>query len=234
MNNLHNFLAFNEACPVCGNPLTLYLQWLDSVCFKAEKRGPGRYHFEQFKCTELAIADQYIDLLSRIQHTETRFSSNRIAEAAKTHQMYFFFLCNQDGIKTTRSFTNTKDDYEINIYKSCYWRSTPLMEYKKQDDQRWQLETVNPDEASLVNADEVFSFKKTVGDEEKVYTLQLGYGEDKTGFMFYSVNEEQKKDNNFEPNIFDKTMPLMGTRPDFSLEHREKLIDRFDSWILVS
>jgi len=226
--NLHNFLHFNDGCcPVCRKPLTLYLQWLDSVCFKAVKEMPYRFRLSPFK--NFDDSNDYMELLDSVNRSEVKFCSNTIAEEAKRRQMYFFYLCNAEGFK------DIGKDYEINIYKGCYWRSTPILEYKKhQIEPNWRLEAVNPDEDKLVNGDEIFSFKKPLEKEEKVYTLQLNYAEDKTNFMFYSVGEDQRSDKKFEPKIFDKTVPMLGHRPDFAPEHREKLLDRFDSWILIS
>lgn len=227
--NLHNFLHFNSNCPICREPLTLYLQWLNGPCFIAEKEMPYRYKLTQFKNKNDKLEDDHIDLLDYVTKSEIKFSSNRIAEEAKRPHMYFFYLCNPAGFK------DIGNDYEINIYKGCYWRSTPELEFKRYEiDPNWRLEAVNPDENKLVNGDEIFSFKKPGEIEEKVYTLQLNYAEDKTDFMFYSVTEEQRAQKSFEPKLFDKTIPMLGTRPDFAPEHREKLLDRFDSWILVS
>lgn len=227
--NLHNFLHFNNgSCPICQNPLTLYLQWLNGPCFKASKI-TYKWRFQPFKNSNHKFNHEYLDLLDLGSLTEIQYGSSEMAQEAKRRHMYFFYLCNPDGFK------DVGQDYEINIYKGCYWRSTPLLEHKKYlDESHCGLETINPDEKELINGDEIFSFKKSSSNEERVYTLQINYAEDKTGFMFYSLNDEQKKNEFFEPNIFDKTMPMLGARPDFTIEHRDKLIDRFDSWILMS
>lgn len=233
MYNLHQFLQFNKKCPICQNPLTLYLQLLGSTCCKAakisNKSNTEWYNFTQFKLKHENLENEHITLFANQDESEFRFSSNEMATEAKKCQMYFFYLCNENGIKDLHA------DYEINIYKSCYWRSTPILEFKKfEENTHWKLTAVNPDDEKFINADEVFSFKKNSDALEKVYILDLNYIDQATDFMYYTISAEQKNDDLYEPKIFDKRMPMIGTRPDFSLEHRDKLIDRFDAWILVS
>jgi hypothetical protein len=69
---------------------------------------------------------------------------------------------------------------------------------------------------------------------EKVYLVNLDHENSHTQLWHYSVTDEQKKQEHFKPNVFDKKMPLLTVRPKLDLEEREKLITRFDNWILMS
>jgi hypothetical protein len=227
---LNEFIHFNKKCPVCENDLTLYLQWTDSVCFRSKKIKNNIYHFEPFKCQNAGLSDQdYIDLFDYGTNFETKFSSSKVAAEAKRRQMYFFYLCKDVG------FEDKHGDYEINIASGCYFRSTPYLEYQKEGKGKsWALKSVDSALTKIVNRDEALSFSKTVNNIEKVYMLQFDHANNKTVFMHYSANEDQRKSKDFEPNVFEKEMPMLTIRPNFSISNRERLLDRFDSWIVMS
>lgn len=224
----NEFINFNQRCPVCDNDLTLYLQMKDSTCFRSNKPKHNHYHFEPYKCINKSISESdYIDVYNYGKDFETKFSSSQMAAEAKKSQLYFFYLCNQNGFESAR-----EDDYNINIYDGCYYRDTPFLEYQKTAKKTWILKTIDPDHESLINQKEVFSFSRIVEGTEKVYMLHLN--SNKTVFMHYSVSEEQKKDKDYSPNVFEKEVPHLTNRPNFSINNRDRLLDRFDSWIIVS
>jgi hypothetical protein len=228
---LNEFIHFNQRCPVCDNDLTLYLQMKDSVCFRARKMKKNIYHFEPYKLVKNSGVSErdYIDLFDYGTDTETKFSSSQMAAEAKRRSMYFFFLCRDAG------FEEEHGDYNINIYPGCYFRSTPFLEYQKEGkSKRWNLKTINPDLSNLINQDEALSFTKTNNGVEKIYMLQMDGENNKTIFMHYAVNEEQKKDKDYSPNVFEREMPPLTVRPNFSQANRERLLDRFDSWVIIS
>jgi len=230
MNNLHQFLQFNQKCPICQNPLTLYMQWINSICFKAKQKKDNEFQFKPFKCKNDRVDDDdYLSLYNHSSNIETRFGTSKISMEAKRYQMYFFLLCNEGGFK------DAFEDYEINIHRGCYYRSTPILEFKKQARlKHWKLEVIDKDHTKLVNADEVFSFKKTSAELEKIYMLQLNYTSDKTIFMHYAITPNQRKDDKFEPNILAKELPLLNVRLNLELDNRDKLISRLDSWVIMS
>lgn len=224
---LNEFIHFNHRCPVCDNDLKLYLQMRNSVCFRADKQKKTVYHFTPIKCiNDLISAQDYIDLYDYGNDFETKFSSSQMAAEARKSQFYFFYLCNELG------FEDDGTDYTINIYSGCYYRATPFLEYKKTSKKSWTLKTINPDHEKLINHEEALSFSRTVDDVEKIYMLNLNNHENKTIFMHYSLNEDQKNDANYAPNVFEKEMPPLTNRPNFASENRDRLLDRFDSWIL--
>jgi len=226
---LNEFIHFNQRCPICDNDLTLYLQMKDSTCFRSHKQKKNLYHFEPFKCINKSISDEdYIDLYDYGSDFETKFSSSQMAAEAKRSQLYFFYLCNERG------FEEVGTDYNINIYDGCYYRDTPFLEYQKTAKKSWLLKTINPDHELLINYKEILSFSKEVNDVEKVYMLNLNNHDNKTVFMHYSVNEEQKKDKDYTPNVFEKEISDLIARPNFSTVNRERLLSRFDSWVILS
>jgi hypothetical protein len=228
---LNEFIHFNHRCPVCDNDLTLYLQMKDSVCFRAKKQKQNVYHFEPFKCMNKSISERdYIDLYDFGKDFETKFSSSQMAAEAKRSQLYFFYMCDEHGFEDD----NNKTDYTINVYQGCYYRSTPFLEYQKTSKKAWVLKAIDPDQEALVNQEEVFSFSREVNGIEKVYMLNLDSHNKKTIFMHYTADEDQRKDKDYSPNVFEKEIPNLTTRPNFSANNRERLLDRFDSWIIMS
>lgn len=238
---LNNFLHFNNRCPICDEPLHLYMQWARSMCFKGELLEPNIYKFspvDSLKDLSLSLVageedsygeDAHILLADKGDDIEVIFSSSKLFSEAKKHQAYFYFLCNPLGIKKTWK------DYEINLYKGCYYRDTPLMELRKNpQNKEWCLEFIDHDNESIVHKNECFSFKSTNKDIEKIYMLDLDWNKKETTLWHYSVSLEQKKTPSFRPNIFEKKMPLLSTRPKVGIEDRAKLLSRFDNWIIMS
>jgi hypothetical protein len=83
--------------------------------------------------------------------------------------------------------------------------------------------------------DEIFTFKYHRDEvSEKVYILNLDYENNKTLFRYYTFTMEENKDIGFEPEYFEKDLPLLSVRPNFKIEDRTKLIDRMNGWILMS
>lgn len=228
---LNEFIRFNQRCPICDNDLTLYIQMKDSVCFRAIKQKQNIYRFQPFKCLNKSISESdFIDVYDYGNDFETKFSSSQMAAEAKRAQLYFFYLCNENGFE----YNAINNDYSINIYSGCYYRSSPFLEFQKTNKKTWMLKTINPDHDSLINNEEILSFSQSNNDIEKIYMLNLNSYDNKTVFMHYSVNEEQKKDEKYIPNVFEKEMPSLTVRPNFSISNRDKLLARFDSWIVVS
>lgn len=200
----------------------------DSTCFRAHKQKQNIYHLQPYKCINKSISSlDFIDVYDYGNDFETKFSTSQMAAEAKRSQLYFFYLCNNEG------FEESGDDYSINIYKGCYYRSSPWFEFQKTSKKSWSLKTINPDDSNLVNNEEVLSFSRNVDGVEKVYMLNLNGHDNKTIFMHYSV-EDGQEDPSYSPNVFEKEIPNLVNRPNFSLPNRDRLLDRFDSWIIMS
>jgi hypothetical protein len=233
---LNEFLHFNSKCPVCNNNLTLYLQITNSVLFKAEKECLAQstnYKFIPFKCcsAESELNSSYINLYDYGSYSKTSFSDNVIAKEAKLHKMYFFFLCNEGGFEDYHDNYDYDYDYDINVTQACYYRSTSFMEYRK-GSKGYELENLIKNE-EFVNREEVFSFVKNSNNIDNVYVLQLNGPSGKTNFTYFTVNEEQKNNKNYEPKLFEKEFTLKN-RPNFDLNERDKLFNRMSSWVNFS
>src|SRR5690606_19461124 len=104
---------------------------------------------------------------------ETYFSSNKLQNEAKRYQIYFFYLCNPDGIKKKPG-----KRFEVNIYTACYYRSAPLFEFRRNDTvdgKDWSLEITHPDHKDLVNRSERFAISRHADGVERAYFLTLNH-----------------------------------------------------------
>jgi hypothetical protein len=235
---LPDFLNFNSRCPICNNPLTLYMQWVNSIGWKAEmiEEGSWAFHPKMGLNKDKTIeSGDYMLLTSKLGQIRTNFSTNKLRNEGKKFHMYFYYLCNPDGIKKT-----TWGDYKINIYKGCYYRASTLFEFQRDDDQEsknWSIQVVDNERKDIINKHETYSFKKKNNDVEKVYILDLDWEKVKTSLWFYTVTDAQAADKNFKAediNDLHRELPLLKKRPKVGPGDREKLIDRLETWIIMS
>lgn len=237
--SLSNFLQFNRFCPICQEPLGLYMQWVNSICFRASLSGDDEYQFDPFMGTNKDIAtddcfDHYMSLKDYGDSFNIEFSSNKLFGESKKYQVYFYYLCNPIGFKKKGSYGS---DYEINLFKGCYYRSSPMMEFRLSEDpklKKWDLVYMNEESKLLDNKDEAFSFKTSYKDLDKIYMLNLDYEEKRTTLFYYTATPEERVKKLFKAKIFEKDLPLLKTRPKLDWEDRESLLNRFDSWIIMS
>ncbi len=232
MTRLNEFFHFNNYCPSCGERLTLYMQWIDSICFKAVKIGLDEYRLHPFlnfkKDGDIQESD-YIIMNDKGNDTDFYFSSTPLVQESRKHPIYFFYLCNPAGFRI-----KSWGDYDISLYQGCYYRDTPFLEFEKNElNNKWSLQ-LKDKSRDIINKDESFCFKNINNGFEKVYMLNLNTEEEKTTLWYYSATTEERQKEGFNPKLFHKDMPLLKTRIKTAIEDREKLLDRFDSWILVS
>lgn len=232
---LSQFLNFNQKCPLCDEPLRLYMRWMRSLLFTGQSIGNNVYQFDTYPAGEKPkqeldhLRSESMLLSNDNEQILTEFTSNSLLNEAKKNHLYFFYLCNPKGIKE-----KSYDDFAISLFKACYYRSTPPYEFKIDNNGKWNLGVVNPDHKELVNKDESFAFNVLNKELEKVYMMKMDYEVKDTTLWHYVVTNEEKKIEGFRPNVFEKTLPLLGVRPNFSLPDRQRLIDRFDGWIIMS
>lgn len=93
---------------------------------------------------------------------------------------------------------------------------------------------VNPDFKDLIQKDESFAVNQIIGNMEKVYIMNSDNEKKETTLWHYTVTDEEKKIKGFRPKMFEKTLPLLNQRPKLGPDDREKLIERFDGWIIMS
>lgn len=227
---LNEFLHFNNRCPSCNQPLHLYMQWLDSVCFKAIKQD-DEYKFHPFfgnKDNKNIKDEDHMFLLDKGNSVDISFSSSKMVQESKKFLIYFFYLCNPSGIHVQEW-----GDYQISLYKGCYYRDTPFFEFERSADKKWYLQ---PSDKSLTNfmGHESYCFKDVKNDYEKVYMVSLDYEKSLTTLWHWGATIEERSKPDFKPNLFEKNMPLLKTRIKAGIEDRDKLISRLDSWILMS
>lgn len=236
---LCEFLEFNQQCPICDSKLTLYMQIIDNLCLKEDlsKSEDKSYYFTPLNGkNKKELADEYVKLKITNNNYNLLCSSSKLFLEMRKSQIYFFYLCNEAGLKKQKYNEN---DYYISPYYGCYFRSTPIAELHNQEnvfplESGLPLKTINPDHKNIVNINETLVFNSYCQPLEKVYALNLNADIQQTEFSYYAVTDEDKLKENFKPNIFDSKMPLLTVRPKFDKEHRDQLLNRFESWIILS
>lgn len=232
--NLTQFLHFNQECPVCGEPLQFFAQVVNGPLWKAKRPEPGILRFDQFQCKNEALSqDDFFWLAEQPNEVLVDFNTSAMYQAAKPWTVFFFFLCNQDSIEDV-----TRTNYGINPYVACYYRSTPFLEFRRDDGGNGTLQLKEimgqePIEGDI--RDEIFILKNVMrNNDEKVYVLSFDYETKGTTLRYYQITSEDRKNKYFDPSIFKKDLPMMSVRPNFELTHRDQLITRLDAWILLS
>lgn len=224
---LSKFIDHDTSCPICGNQLTLFVQCLDSMCFKGTKFPSGDFSFDQFRCIDGKFdTTAAFSLIKGEKDYEFEIHSSELNIQSRKWSMYFYYICNDNAFK------DRGQEYDISVYEACHYRSTPTWEFKKTANNTWALGNADPQDEELIQRNETFTYNITSNDLEKVYILELDYKSKETKFWHYAVTEEQSKEENYQPTLFEKTMPLLTVRPKF--EDKEKMINRFDSWVLIS
>lgn len=232
---LNDYLHTNEKCPVCGEPLKLYMQVTDGPLWKSSQVSSDTLIFE--KNTPLApldgvVSDDYFWINRRGDDYNFNFSGSSIFQHSKTWSIFFFYLCNEKSIENKYG-----RDYEIDPYRACYFRSCPFMEFGLDNKAgKWALELASGADAIDGNTrDEICIFKiPQENGLEKVYILSLDYEFKVTTLRFFKTTAEDRVSDDFEPKVFKKELPLLGARPNFDISERDKLIDRLNSWIIMS
>ena len=226
---LHKFLTFNKRCPICNNPLTLYMQWIKAGMYMGNEQEPGGFYFTEFNIEKMApkallIGDEECDYVYLTDYTdqyEIAFSTPSFFNEAKKYIMYFFYLCKPQGFR---------NNFEINLVQGCYYRSTPLMEFQKVNGV-WKLDYKFQEFNDIVNKDESFCLKSRKEGLDKFYMLNRDLEKQITEMWYFSVTDEQRVDKKFKPEVFFKELPLI-QRPSF--ENKGKILERIQSWILMS
>lgn len=243
---MKDFLNFNQVCPICQEPLTLYMQWSgdaidkdrklfiakneeDVIRFEEHKFGRKNVSFK----SKFSIKKNNVDISMDLKRVDDNYIVNfnslmNEKNAKNQEEIYFFFLCNPKAIE------DLGYDYEINSYNGCYYRSSALIKFHHLNYNNSKLYISFVDEMPYINRAEYFVLKNRIDDLEKVYTLILNNEESKTVLMYYSVTDEQALNDDFEANIFEKEMPILKNRPSFDQADKEKLIERLDGWIILS
>ncbi len=229
---LNDYLHTNEACPVCGEPLKLYMQVTDGPLWKSSQVSANTLIFEKstrLPPSEGTVSGDYFWITRNGDNYNFNFSGSSILQHSKTWYVFFFYLCNDKAIENKYG-----TDYEIDPYKACYYRSCPFMEFVLDSDTKeWTLKLSQ--EIDSNTRDEICIFKTHHEDGlEKVYILSLDYEFKLTTLRFFKTFPQDRLSEDFEPKIFKKELPLLGVHPNFDISERDKLIDRLNSWIIMS
>ena len=213
--NINDFLKFNNFCPVCQEPLTLYAQIIDGSLYRADYIDENKnIKFNIFKLRSKSHNSLILNYSNNISQIK-----NWTSLEGKT--IFLYYLCNNDSFKELSC-----GDHEINMEKACYYRDSVIMTISSGG---LLINNCNIDFPTKV---EGFSFKETNVDQIKTYILRLDHLSKSTVLWHYIVPPNKKI--GYKPNVFEKKLPYLSNRPSFNLIDREKLLKRFDSWILMS
>lgn len=222
---IDKFINFNHFCPLCGEPLHLYMQFIryasfKATCFDIEQ---NIIRFDVYKTKYKSFIGQYLYL--KLNDLSFEISSQEflnIFDSFDNKQKigFLFYVCNQSGIR------EIYNDYEINVKKICYYRSSLHFSIDNN-------KIIFPDQ-KLDNSYEAFSIVHHKNDTQKVYMMQMDYVNDKTILWYYSATNDQMNDDKFRPKLLEKILPALKIRPNLDIQNRSKLISRLDNWILIS
>jgi hypothetical protein len=229
------FFDFGWNCPSCDNNLSLYFQISGGSCFKLDHMRDNKYLFLPLfskdysnnpeNAVQLKIGDD--------NRCELFCKNYKILDELKNETAYLFFLCKEQGFKLNgdnKYAGKHNQDYEINLYKGCYYRASPILYLSD----NFILETLEAHK-DLTNGDEVIALNRmSNGDLFRVYMLHVCYENNSTIMYYYSCTPEQSANKEFIPNILEKSLPIPRRKLDFSLKNRDKLLNKLDNWILMS
>lgn len=233
--SIHKFLNFNKRCPLCTNPLTLYMQWSSSDLYVSRDAEGGIYHFTKFELDSVKRSreierkmedENSMTLIDYADGFETTFGNVSLFHEAKKFHIYFYFLCREQGFKS-----RGLQDYQIDLAKGCYYRSTPIMEFVKNDKGIWELDYLIKESSDLVNKDESFCLKTRKDGLDKFYMLSRDMETQTTKAWYYAMTDEQRVDPKFKPNIWKQELPLI-ERP--TMDNQKKILNKIQSWITLS
>lgn len=235
--NIKEFLKFNNFCPICGEPLSLYMRFINETTFKSEcinddgsfsfkniRSYGSNPNFENVKCNLYAdtkLNNSWISLSGDNTDDIINYFGNKTA--------YFFWICNPKAIKKTEY-----DDFEISMFNACYYRTSTILSLNITDNKILMRQEDNEDNIKVFNREECFSFKASNTDGDRIYILDLDHLNNKTKIWHYTVPQNEKTNSSYKPNLFEKEIPFLKRRPKFDIKNRNKLIERFDNWILMS
>lgn len=256
MNSLKNFIDCGTECPVCGKQLTLFMVVDGPVCFRAYKEPTNdlnSYFGFTTRISEQSPLDNWFKfvptyskkkdfsqfgtygkshkieeneiILMNIRPDETvdiLYNADNCYNIVNKKTVHFFSICDTSAIKDHVS------DFSIDVYKACYYRSTSKMTLSDST-----LTPVDESSKSAVKT-EVVSIHKDYEGFEKTYILSMDLTTKKTKFFYFKITDEDKKEKKVRPKVLEKEFDLLVKRPDLSLESRDKLINKFESWVLLS
>lgn len=221
---IKDFLHFNSMCPICGNKLTLFMQVIDSVLLKATQLDK-EYIFYPYKYkNSFDESEDTVSLYEIDNSIEINFATTKLNVNINDNGFFLFYLCNENSFEDIGNST-----YELLSYDACYYRSSPMLISNPNNN---TLEYINANEMNFPNINEHFVVKKVLSDRESIYFISMIYLEDKTCMKYYHVLNKDLNNESFYPNIFEKDLPLLPNKLPF--DDRDKLIDKLDSWILMS
>jgi hypothetical protein len=188
------------------------MHWIGQGCFRANFVENGWIFSDTLRFTGDSLQIKG-DVRLSLDETLFIFDYKDIKNIMK-QSIFFFFLCEEKSLVLYNDSSN-RVDYEILPSKSCYHRSSCLMELK--DDLK--LKPINKNEEEIIDSHETF----TLHQDQKRYVLDLDSCKKESWLWFYSnINKPS--------HLMLKTFPLISIP---KLNVRAKLLERLNKWTIL-
>lgn len=232
MENIADFIK-EDTCPLCGEKLTLYMNFMDAACFISEVKTNSMVRFKPLFKEYESINNIPPSLTIKFNKdiTNMSFSSFDMLSDLRNRKVYLFYLCRKDALKKKSSYSNSFD-FEINTRRICYYRSSVFMLTNMNEQKVLSISRDQEDEVgSSIISFETFTVKNEKEEIEKVYTLTLDHIAVKSKLQHYSFN---KLKENEDPPVFEKYLPYLKNRFFYSDTTKDKLLYKMESWVTMS
>lgn len=208
---LEQFLKYNVDCPVCNTKLCLRAEWIGYKIFEAvhlkNKKNYLEYYFKSRGENEAMI------LIIDNSQISINFIPSSLKRKLLKNQVYFYFSCQN----------------RYSPSSSCYYRSTPLLQFESSPDKTWYLDVVLDTSKEIINRNETITIIEKFEENYKVHNVDVNNEENKTTFESYTEDE-----GSIAEYIFIELPYFNISNLDLSLDNRSNLIKRFKSWIMLS
>lgn len=218
---ISDFINFNSFCPCCKRKLSLFMVsqrnhkpnlWKGRILKKYIQFYNKNNPLEKFKIFE----DEQNHLLEKYRSG---------IRSLWTDDFYFFYVCNPRAIKIKYA----PFDFDIVAFEACYYRASPLMRCLNIYDRK--IELVSPEDI-FTNSEELFCIPQKEENINKAFILNLDYQGKKSKIWHYKYSGKNKITEDVK--ILEIELPLITNRLNFLPEARQKLIEKFNYWILMS
>jgi len=236
MNELKSFLNSKQTCTKCNKPLSLYLQihYGDSFKFQS-KDGDDSVTFVKMDENKNGV-DSYLSIHCPDDAMNPKlmyFNSDN-----KSISFHCFYICNQDSLRAKTNKDNKEINWDISAAQACYIRSSinytinidPILQDNKTDKIIVPADK-NKEYKPLSIKRECFSYNRKINNIDNVYVADFDYELNRTKIFAYKASDEDRKNKDWKPNIFEKEVSVFN-KLDFSNE--ELMINKFDTWIVMS
>jgi len=213
---LKKFIKNDHVCPCCNKKLTLIMisypkisiinnEYVKPIVWVANKIKNNYKLVNNIKKNE--------KLLMINENDQFKLVDKKNKFIYDFYNYCFFYICDSSAVDNT--------SFCIDFENSCYYSSTPLMDYS--------FNVLNKNEENLFKIEEAFTIVEDLKEQENIYLLCVDYVTNNINFWYYSWD----KNNINKPLIISKALPLTNNTIDFTLYNRKNLIEKFKKWLTL-